>query len=216
MFTGIVEAALPVRSVEDVDGVRRVHVDLSPLKDSASLKLGDSVAINGCCLTIARIEGADAAFEAIPETLGLTNLGDLANGSTINVERALMAGARFDGHFVQGHVDQVAKVGGIRENGGEWRVRVECGRKFADQCIAKGSVCVDGISLTIAELEDDSFVIAIIPHTRQVTNIRGWKVGTRVNLEADLIGKYVRRQLQKDTTSSIDEDLLRRAGFIAG
>ncbi|MCA8914506.1 MAG: riboflavin synthase [Planctomycetes bacterium] len=216
MFTGIVEAALPVRSVEDVDGVRRVHVDLSSLKGSSSLKLGDSVAINGCCLTIANIDGARAIFEAIPETLGLTNLGDLVSGSTINIERALMAGARFDGHFVQGHVDQVAEVGDIRENEGEWRVRIDCGRTFADQCIAKGSVCVDGISLTIAELDDDCFVTAIIPHTRQVTNIREWKVGTRVNLEADLIGKYVRRQLQRDTTSSVDEDLLRRAGFIAG
>ncbi|MCB9894285.1 MAG: riboflavin synthase [Planctomycetes bacterium] len=216
MFTGIVEAALPIAAAEDAAGVRRLSIDLSSLTEAATLKLGDSVALNGCCLTVARLGDGVATFEAIPETLGLTNLGGLSANSLVNVERALTAGARFDGHFVQGHVDGLGEVASIKEADGEWRVRVRCGRAFADQCIAKGSVCVDGISLTIAELDADSFVLAIIPHTRQVTNIREWKTGTPVNLEADLIGKYVRRQLQRETTSMVDEALLRRAGFMPG
>jgi riboflavin synthase len=216
VFTGIVEAALSVDAVEETDGLRRIRLDLGSLNETETIKLGDSVAINGCCLTVAKLQGTMATFEAIPETLGLTNLGGLSKGSLVNVERALMAGARFDGHFVQGHVDGAGSVASIKETDGEWRIRIDCGRKFADQCIAKGSVCVDGISLTIAELDDESFVIAVIPHTRQVTNIRDWQTGASVNLEADLIGKYVRRQLQRETHSSVDEALLRRAGFIHG
>ncbi|MCG3184132.1 MAG: Riboflavin synthase [Planctomycetes bacterium] len=215
MFTGIIEAALPLKAAAEAGGVRRLSLDLSSLRDHASIRLGDSVALNGCCLTVAKLEGAVATFEAIPETLRLTNLGGLQPGALVNVERAMQAGARFDGHFVQGHVDGVAEVAGIEDRGGEWRVRIACGREFADQCIPKGSVCLDGISLTIAELHDDSFVVAIIPHTRQITNISAWSKGTRVNLEADMLGKYVRRQLQQQTRSSVDDDLLRRAGFIS-
>jgi riboflavin synthase len=192
VFTGIVEAALPVQAATDAGGVRRITLDLSKL---GSAKLGDSIALNGCCLTIAALVSGRATFEAVPETLKLTNLGDLKPGSLVNVERALKAGAGFDGHFVQGHVDGVGVVAEIRENGGEWRVRIDCGREFAAQCIHKGSVCVDGISLTIAELEEDAFVVAVIPHTRKITNIGRWAEGARVNLEADMIGKYVRRQM---------------------
>lgn len=194
MFTGIVEAALGVKALEDIGGLRRIAIDLSGLADSSSIKLGDSVALNGCCLTVADLRAAVATFEAIPETLKLTNLGALAGGSIVNVERALKAGSRFDGHFVQGHVDRVGRVAEIVGEA-EWRVRIECGPEFAAQCIHKGSVCLDGISLTIAELGVESLTVAIIPHTREVTNIREWRPGTLVNLEADMIGKYVRAQM---------------------
>lgn len=213
MFTGIIERAVKVEAVEDVGGIRRISLDLSMLGDSASVKLGDSVALNGCCLTVATLNNGVAMFEAIPETQNLTNLGGLNNGSIVNLERAMQAGARFDGHFVQGHVDRVGTVDSIKQ-ADEWRVRIDCGKEFAAQCIHKGSVCIDGISLTIAELDDDSFTVAIIPHTREVTNIRDWTKGTRVNLEADMIGKYVRRRLDQMTDSKVDEDLLRRAGFM--
>jgi riboflavin synthase len=194
VFTGIIEAALPVQAAADAAGVRRITLDVSKV---GSVKLGDSVALNGCCLTVAALAAGRATFEAVPETLRLTNLGDLKTGSLVNIERALKVGMSLDGHLVQGHVDGVGTVADIRENGGEWRVRVNCGRDFAVQCIHKGSVCVDGISLTIAELEDDAFVVAVIPHTRKVTSISQWGKGTRVNLEADMIGKYVRRQMEQ-------------------
>ena len=195
MFTGIIEAALPVAAVEDTGGVRRLTVDLSKLPESGSIKLGDSVAINGCCLTVAALASARATFDVIPETLKLTNLGGLKAGGRVNVERAMVAGARLDGHFVQGHVDRVGEVTSAGTSGGEWRVRIRCGREFAAQCILKGSVCVDGMSLTIAELEPEILGVALIPHTRHVTNASDWGAGTRVNLEADMIGKYVRRQM---------------------
>jgi riboflavin synthase len=210
VFTGIVEAAIPLHSVKD-GAVRSLQLDLAALPDAATIKLGDSVALNGCCLTVAALRGALATFEAVPETLKLTSLGRLATGSLVNVERAMKAGARLDGHLVQGHVDSIGSVARIDDRGGEWRVRIDCGREFASQCVHKGSVCVDGISLTIAELHDDAFTLAIIPHTRTVTNIREWRTGTPVNLEADVIGKYVRRHMQMLT--SVDTDLLRRAGF---
>lgn len=214
MFTGIVEAALAVQQARDGGGLRRITLDLAALKDWQTIKLGDSVALNGCCLTVANLDGSRATFEAVPQTLSLTNLGELKQGDLVNVERAMLAGARLDGHLVQGHVDQVAAVGGISERGGEWRVRVDCGAGFAAQCIERGSMCVDGISLTIAELGPAGFTLAIIPHTRAVTNIRAWRVGTRVNLEADVIGKYVRRQLQQ-MAAGITPELLKRAGFSA-
>lgn len=215
MFTGIVEAAIAVRSAQRNDGLLRLKLDLSTLPDAASLKLGDSVALNGCCLTVAHLAGAVATFEAVPETQRLTNLGGLHAGSVVNVERALKAGARFDGHFVQGHVDGTGRVLALDEAGGEVRVGIDCGGAFARQCILKGSVCIDGISLTIAELDVSSLTVAVIPHTRQVTNIGHWKPGTPVNLEADLIGKYVRRQLEAAMPgSAVTDELLRRTGFM--
>jgi len=190
MFTGIVEAATPVVGVSDGE-VRRLVLDLAGLP----VRLGDSVAVNGCCLTVAALEDGRATFEAVPETLKLTTLGRLRAGTLVNIERALQAGARFDGHFVQGHVDGVGEITQVSKLPGEWRVQVRCGREFARMCIHKGSVCVDGISLTIAELAEDAFTVAVIPHTLKVTNAQAWAAGTRVNLEADMIGKYVRRQM---------------------
>lgn len=212
MFTGIVEAAIAVHQARDGGGLRRIALELGGLKDWQTIKLGDSVALNGCCLTVANLDGSRATFEAVPQTLSLTNLGELKAGDLANVERAMLAGSRLDGHLVQGHVDQVAAVGGITERGGEWRVRVDCGAGFAAQCVERGSVCVDGISLTIAELGPAGFTLAIIPHTREVTNIKGWRQGTRVNLEADVIGKYVRRQLQQ-MAGGVTPELLKRAGY---
>jgi riboflavin synthase len=153
-------------------------------------------------------------FEAIPETLKLTNLGALKKGSPVNVERALKAGARLDGHLVQGHVDQVGTIEEIKVNKGERRVKVKCGVEFAQQCVRKGSVCLDGISLTIAELGPDSFTVAIIPHTWEVTNLRARKVGDEVNLEADTVGKYVLAHMARMFPKSmIDEKLLKNAGW---
>lgn len=213
MFTGIVEAALPVRSAQRHEGLLRLAIDLSCLDESGGLRNGDSVAINGCCLTVAALDGSVATFEAVPQTQSLTNLGELKAGARVNIERAVKAGGRFDGHFVQGHVDSTGVVAALKEQDGELRVTVDCGPEFAAQCIPRGSVCVDGVSLTIAELDASSFTLAVIPHTRKVTSIGDWRVGTRVNLEADMVGKYVRRAMGRAPASSIDEELLRRTGF---
>ncbi len=215
MFTGIVEAAVAVGESTRDGGLLRLSMDLSTLEDWQSVKVGDSVALNGCCLTVAQLAGATATFEVVPETQKLTTLGGLARGALVNVERAMKAGSRLDGHIVQGHVDGTATIKALHEAGGEVRVAVACGAEFARQCILKGSVCIDGISLTIAELEKDGFTVALVPHTRAVTNARQWRAGTPLNLEADLIGKYVRRHLEGlHEASTIDEELMRRTGFI--
>jgi riboflavin synthase len=214
MFTGIVEASLQVIEIAPSKGVTRLTLDLSSLEGSGTVKLGDSVAINGCCLTVSKLAKGRATFEAIPETLKLTNLGALKKGSHVNIERALKADARLDGHLVQGHVDQVGTIKEIKVNKGERRVKVNCGGGFARQCVLKGSVCIDGISLTIAELGSDWLIVAIIPHTWDVTNLRTRKAGNRVNLEADSIGKYVLAHMQRMfPKSTIDEKLLKNAGW---
>jgi len=214
MFTGIVEACVAIGSVTPESG--RVKIALAlPTAMQEGVKLGDSIAVNGCCLTVARINLPQVVFEAVPETLKLTNLGDLRAGSRVNLERAMQAGARLDGHMVQGHVDGTGRIESIRDGGGEWRVRVSAPSEFLKQCILKGSVCIDGISLTIAALDATAFEVAIIPHTWEVTNLSHRKSGDRVNLEADMIGKYVLRQLTAifGVGTGVTVDLLRKHGF---
>ncbi|MCA8939678.1 MAG: riboflavin synthase [Planctomycetes bacterium] len=207
MFSGIIEAALPLTVAQRTSQGMRLGFAL-PAEFAASLKLGDSIAINGCCLTVAELAQGQALFDAIPETLSLTNLGDLQSGSLVNIERALQAGARLDGHMVQGHVDGVGKISALNQVGGEWRVKVDTGESFASMCVLKGSVCLDGISLTIAELDATSLTVAIIPHTWSVTHLHQARVGQRINLEADMIGKYVRSHLERIFGESPDQRLL--------
>ncbi len=214
MFTGIVEACVPIASVVPESGRVRITLDL-PNRMQDGVKLGDSIAINGCCLTVANLNLPRVQFEAVPETLRLTNLGDLKSGSHVNLERAMQAGSRLDGHLVQGHVDGTGRIESIRDNSGEWRVRVSAPAEFLKHCILKGSVCIDGISLTIAGLDATWLEVAIIPHTWVVTNLSRRKPGDRVNLEADMIGKYVLKQLTGifGIGTGVTVDLLRKHGF---
>ena len=196
MFTGIVERACPVVAAEERDGLRRLVLDLAGLEPSADgslTGLGDSVAVNGVCLTVAALDGSRAAFDAIPETLGRTNLGALAPGSAVNVERALRFGDRVDGHLVQGHVETTGPVLAVDASPGETRLTVGCGSAFAAQCLQKGSVTVDGVSLTVAALSAESFTVALVPHTLQLTTLGKRRVGDPVNLEPDMIGQWVLR-----------------------
>jgi len=196
MFTGIVEATGEVVGVTQtgVPGSYQLQLRTS-LADA--LHLGDSLAINGCCLTMAeRLPEGRLGFDLLAETLRRTNLGDLAPRDLVNLERPMAVGNRFDGHVVQGHVDQTANILAIEPIGGDYRVEVELPPNFARYVVFKGSVAVNGISLTVAELTKDAFVLWIIPHTWEVTNLRHLKPGHRVNLEFDLIAKYVERMLE--------------------
>jgi riboflavin synthase len=194
MFTGIVEAVGEVVCVTPHGETARIAVR-SPL--AREVRLGDSVAVNGCCLTIMEPHAEELRFEAIRETLEKTALGDLAAGSRVNLERAMAASARFDGHIVQGHVDEAGRVREWRRQGEDVRLLVATSRAFAEQCIPKGSVTVQGVSLTIVEVEAEGFDVALIPHTLQVTTLGDLTVGARVNLEADVLGRYVRRYLER-------------------
>jgi riboflavin synthase len=199
MFTGLIESVGRVGSLTRTErGVRmRIQTELAP-----ELSLGDSLATNGTCLTVVDKSPQDVAMDVSPETLRVTTLGDLETGSLVNLERSMRADSRFGGHIVQGHVDATGLITAIEPDGEFYRLVVAYPAALAPYFILKGSVAVDGISLTIADLGDDSFAIQIIPHTWTHTNLSAAGPGTRVNLECDLVGKYVLRAAEVASRSA--------------
>ena len=200
MFTGIVTDLGRIASVTDSpDGrVRRFRVESR--YDPAGVDLGASIMHNGVCLTVVGKGGAPGAgwwdIEAVPETLSRTNLGQLKEGDPVNLERSMQMGDEFGGHFVFGHVDGLGEIVALDPaGGGSWRVRIRAPEGFAPFLAEKGSVAVDGISLTVAAVDGDAFEIAVIPHTWSATTLHARKVGDRVNLEADMLARFVARQL---------------------
>ena len=192
MFTGLIEAVGTVNALEPRgDEAARLVLDAPFARE---LALGESVAVNGCCLTVTGKEGA-ISFDLLMETLNRTSLGDLKAGSRVNLERALRADGRFGGHFVQGHVDTTAEVLAAERKGQDLNLEIAIPSGGSRYFIEKGSIAVNGISLTVASLGEDRFGLWIIPHTLQETNIGDLKAGDRVNLEYDLIAKYAERQL---------------------
>ncbi len=190
MFTGLVESTGTVVSLESRGDQARLTLDL-PFQ--TELALGDSVAVNGCCLTVAELAANGVGFDILTQTLRVTSLGELQTGSTVNLERAMLATARFGGHFVQGHVDATGEILTLEPHGQDHRFEVCLPPEIHRLCIDKGSLCVDGISLTIAELKESSAVFWITPHTFAHTHLHASRVGQRINLEADLLAKYVER-----------------------
>jgi riboflavin synthase len=193
MFTGIIECAGRVCAIESRDGGARLRVDAGPL--GADVRLGDSVAVNGVCLTAVANEAGTLAFDAITETLRRTSLGLLRAGSRVNLERPMRADGRFDGHIVQGHVDGTATLASAAEEGNSYRLRFRVDPSLLRYVVEKGSITVDGISLTVAALGPDWFEVAIIPHTWEVTNLSERRPGEPVNIEVDVLAKYVERLL---------------------
>jgi riboflavin synthase len=198
MFTGIVEAVGTVmRMGESTPGAYRLEVE-SPI--ASEIEIGDSLSINGVCLTVVTQSANRLGFDLLAETVRRSNLGDLRLGDLVNLERAMAAMGRFDGHIVQGHVDVAAKLLAIEPVGQDHRMEIELPREFALYVVFKGSIAVNGVSLTVAELHEDRFVNWIIPHTWSVTNFHRLRPGGRVNLEFDLIAKYVERLLARQAT----------------
>jgi len=193
MFTGLIEACGEVSAIERQDHGIRLTVTTAQSMVDGTTEIGDSVAINGCCLTVIEMTGQSWSFEAGEETLSKTNLGDFAVGSPVNLERALSAHGRLGGHFVQGHVDGVGAVAEIKTDG-EWTdMHFRLPRELAEQLVPKGSIAVDGISLTVVGVDADQFNVALIPHTLAVTTLGKREIGDRVNIETDILGKYVRQ-----------------------
>jgi len=196
VFTGIVREIGRVVAVEGgVDDGAVVVVDAPAT--AATTAVGDSVAIDGVCLTAETVDGARLRFHAVPETLRRTSLGRLGAGEPVNVEPALRAGEPLGGHIVQGHVDGVGRVTAVAAEGDGARVTVEAPADILRYCVEKGSVTVEGVSLTVAELHDDAFVVALIPHTLEVTTLGALAPGREVNLEVDVLAKYVERLLPR-------------------
>jgi riboflavin synthase len=194
MFTGLVEALGTVEELLDTGAGRRLRVREPGI--AGAVKLGDSVAINGACLTVVAADAGALRFEVGPETLRLTNLGELRPGDRVNLERSLCLGDRLGGHLVQGHVDGLGRVG-ARLPQGEWEtVWFSCPPDLAEQMVRKGSIAVDGVSLTLVDVERDRFSVALIPHTLANTTLGFKGPGAAVNLETDLLAKYVFKALQ--------------------
>jgi riboflavin synthase len=188
MFTGLVETTGRVRSLERRGEQARLSLEI-PF--AAELEMGESVAVNGCCLTVAAMDAGGADFDLLAQTLVVTSLGDLTEGAVVNLERALRAGDRFGGHFVQGHVDATGEVLALETQGQDHVFDVALPPEIERLCIDKGSLCVDGISLTIAELSTGRARFWITPHTFTATHLPELKAGRRVNLEADMLAKHV-------------------------
>jgi riboflavin synthase len=166
------------------------------------VRVGDSVAVNGTCLTVTAIESGRLWFDAVRETLDRTSLGDQRVGSRVNVERAMRADGRLDGHIVQGHVDGTGRVDALEREGEDVRFRVRCGPEITRFLVEKGSVAIDGVSLTVVGVSETHFDVALIPHTLAETNLGDRHPGDRVNLEADVLGKYVIRYLERTRGSA--------------
>lgn len=190
MFTGIIETFGTIENIRE-DGSNRHFTLKSPITNE--LKIDQSVAHNGVCLTVVALDGDSYTVTAIKETLLKTNLGHWKTGQKVNLERAMKLGDRLDGHIVQGHTDQTGTCTAIKEANGSWYFTFEYDKNYNNITIEKGSVTVNGVSLTVVDSKDNSFSVAIIPYTYEHTNFHEFEVGTTVNLEFDVIGKYVAR-----------------------
>ena len=213
MFTGIIEEVGSVVSVQALGGGRRLTVEAT---FAPELRVDESVSINGACQTVVATTDTTFSVVAIEETLRKTTFGSLAAGRRVNLERALKTGGRLDGHFVQGHVDATGEVVGIEKEQTNWLGEIGFDARFAPYLIPVGSVALDGISLTVARLAADTLTVAIIPHTWEHTTVQTWQPGTRVNLEFDMIGKYVVGWLERragNDRPALTERWLREQGF---
>lgn len=191
MFTGIVREVGRVASLSG--GEQGLRLEIEAPVTAPSIEIGGSVAINGICLTAESVEASRLVFHAVPETLSRTTLGSLTTGSPVNLEPALRAGDAMGGHIVQGHVDGVGRVQSVEAEGEGLRVIVEAPDDILRYCVEKGSIAVEGVSLTVAELHPDSFGLALIPHTLSETTLADLAPGLAVNLEVDVLAKYVER-----------------------
>lgn len=212
MFTGIVEEIGAVRRVTDGS------IDIGAKLVLEGTKIGDSIAVNGVCLTVTTLRGDGFTADVMPETLRRSNLGTLRNGDCVNLERAMAADGRFGGHIVSGHIDGVGTIANQRKEGNATWVTISAPQEILRYIVEKGSVAIDGISLTVAAVTDTNFSVSLIPHTGDATILLKKKCGEQVNLENDIVGKYVERLMNtavapQNSESRITLDFLQKNGF---
>ena len=215
MFTGIIEAVGRIKNLQPMGGDLRLFVETGSL-DMSDVQLGDSIAVNGVCLTAIEFNDTYFAADVSNETIKLTSLKDLAVGSEVNLEKALLPTTRLGGHLVSGHVDGLGEVQSITEESRSIRLSIRAPDELKHYIATKGSVCIDGTSLTVNDINDAVFEINIVPHTQQQTIIKNYRAGTRVNLEVDLIARYLERLLTKQddgNNGGITAETLAKAGF---
>lgn len=219
MFTGIIQAVGRIAAAEARRGDLRLRISTGRL-DLADVRLGDSIAVNGVCLTAVELPGDGFVADVSRETLSLTTLGALEQGSAVNLEKALTLSARLGGHLVAGHVDGIGEVVKRHDDARSVRFTLAAPAELARYIAHKGSICVDGTSLTVNAVTGARFELNIVPHTLRETIMDGYVAGTRVNLEVDLIARYLERLILGDaaaraSTGGVTEELLRRAGFLS-
>lgn len=210
MFTGIVEEVGTVLAIGS--GKLKIKCALV-LKD---VNIGDSIAVNGICLTVTHYTAVDFTADVMPETVRRTSLAELKTGSSVNLERALTLASRLGGHIVSGHIDGTGKITDLKEEKNALLMTVSADKNLLRYIVEKGSIALDGISLTVASVSNNDFTVSLIPHTREITNLSSKKIGSPINIETDIIGKYVEKMLQADKStekSDISREFLLANGF---
>ncbi|MGM0678109.1 riboflavin synthase [Ectothiorhodospira marina] len=217
MFTGIIQSVGTLGATEDRGGDSRLTLRTGKL-DLSDVQLGDSIAVNGVCLTAVALPGDGFVADVSRETLSKTSLGALGIGDPVNLEKALTPTTRLGGHLVSGHVDGLGEVTAVEQEARSWRYHVRVPDDLARYIAPKGSVCIDGVSLTVNTVDGAVFTVNIVPHTQQETIIHGYRVGTRVNIEVDIIARYLERLLLGDKAAhsqqGISEAFLAEHGFL--
>jgi len=213
MFTGLVQKTGKLRAREISGGSGRLSLQADGW-DSPPVQ-GESLLVQGVCLTLVEFSGSVLHFDVLRETLEKTSLGQQKIGRSLNIERALRMGEALGGHIVTGHVDGVGRIRGLKQMGRDWAVEIECEQRLVADMVPKGSIACDGVSLTIVDFNDNSFVVHIIPYTWETTSFSDLKIGERMNLETDVLGKYVRRILTGGSQQKgVTWESLRNAGFL--
>ncbi len=213
MFTGLIEKVCSVRAVNHTAGSIKLAIDMGEI--ASECNIGDSVAINGVCLTISKLEGNIASFDVSAETIARISLDKLNSSSQVNIERAMKANDRFGGHFVLGHIDGTAKIQAIGKHGEFVNIKFSADFELLEMMVLKGSVSVDGISLTLSNIDKEGFSVAVIPQTLKKTTLNNAKIGDSVNIETDIIIKAVKKQLDKilPKNEPLTAERLRELGF---
>jgi len=212
VFTGLIIETGTLEELRQLPGITRLSLQTPTLHTEAVI--GDSIAINGVCLTVVEIRGNSLSFELSAETMQSTNMGGMRKGDPVNLEPSLRANGKLGGHFVTGHVDATGKIRSKKRAGETIEIEIEAPPDILSFLVDKGSVAVDGISLTVVKVKEDSFTLVIIPHTEKVTNLGARKPGDRVNIETDIIGKYVKKFMPTSAQGSSIMNTLRDSGFL--
>jgi riboflavin synthase len=217
MFTGIIEATGRIRGLQQIESEWRLTVDAGEL-DLGDVKLGDSIAVNGCCLTVVEFNAGSFSADVSNETMDCTTLGSLKQGSRVNLEKAMLVTSRFGGHIVSGHVDGVGELVSAKADGKSQRLTFQVPANLWKYIAAKGSICIDGTSLTVNEVQGERFSINVIPHTQEETIIGDYSAAQKVNLEVDLVARYLERLMTAgeigNTDTAVDKNFLAEHGFV--
>lgn len=216
MFTGLIEEIGTVENIKIRNNYAEVEVKAESILED--VKIGDSIATNGVCLTVSNLKNTSFTADIMPESMNRSNLGELVRGSRVNLERAMKSGGRFGGHIVSGHIDGMGRIKSIIKDGNATWLEIEVGKEIMKHIVFKGSVTLDGTSLTVAEENRNSFKVSIIPVTSEETTLLSKSRGDNINIEVDLIGKYIEKlinfnEINTEDKKTIDEDFLKKYGF---